>query len=140
MKKLPRPGDLQPGAAPDVMAFHSGYNDFLVVECTIGTVGSDKVAKLIARTLRVRKTLKDSLGRQMPTVRPVLAVASSAEEVGDAAVASVRENRGGLLAREDAGALLKMVRDGVTPTELRARVEGLFESGGHVNPLGLFKL
>jgi hypothetical protein len=53
-KKLPRPGDLQPGAAPDTLAFHEPHQDLLIVESTVGVVGSDKVTKLIGRTLPLR--------------------------------------------------------------------------------------
>jgi hypothetical protein len=128
-KKLPRPGDLQPGAAPDTMGYHQAWRDLIVVEATTGVVGSDKITKLIGRALRLRTAVTDVLGSQSPSVRAVLATSLPAGEIGPAASDSLLQNGVGLLAREAIDDLLKLILDGATQKEVRQRFGAIFPNG-----------
>jgi hypothetical protein len=130
-KKLPRPGDLQPGAAPDTLAYREAQRDLLIVESTVGVVGSDKITKLVGRSLRVRSALRDELGRRAPSVRAILATSLKHDELGDTAREALQQNGAGLLARADIDELMTMLSAGATKAEVGQRFEAIFPNGGY---------
>jgi hypothetical protein len=125
-RKVRPPRALQPGAEVDSLAYHRRRNEFLVVECTIGHTGGDKIHKLVGRSLLLNDWLKDVYGSDVPMVRPVLAVAIPESQVPPATLGALRENGAALLSLDRAQALLKALDSGQSPEEVDEMLDRLF--------------